>query len=423
MSRSFALVDCNNFYASCEKLFRYDLKHTPIVVLSNNDGCVVARSKEAKALGIKMGVPLFQIEACIRQHNIQVFSSNYALYADLSSRVMRILQSLVPQVEVYSIDEAFLDLSGLDAMQPLLGLGQNIQKTIKQWVGIEVCIGIAPTKTLAKLANHGAKKYPATGGVVDLRQRARQQKLMAITPVSEVWGVGNQLTKRLANIGVYTALDLANCPTALIRNQFSIVLERTVRELNGEACLTLEEIAPTKQQIICSRSFGHTVRELQQMCEAVSQYTARACEKLRQEQQQAKVLTVYIQTSPFKAQHNTYSNSASGELIMPSSDSRTLNRLAIQLLKRIWREGYHYNKAGVMLSDFYPQNTYQPGLFDDISQRPKSDKLMKVIDEINHSGLGRIFLARQGINPSWRIKRDHLSPAYTTRWSDIPWVK
>lgn len=423
MSSTFALVDCNNFYASCEKLFRYDLKHTPIVVLSNNDGCVVARSKEAKALGIKMGVPVFQIKEFIRQHNIQVFSSNYALYADLSNRVMRTLERFVPRVEVYSIDEAFLDFSSLDSMTPLLELGQSIQATIKQWTGIEVCMGIAPTKTLAKLANHGAKKYPATGGVVDLREKVRQQKLLAITPVSEVWGVGRKLSKRLTRIGVHTALDLANCSTVLIRKQFSRVLERTVRELNGEACLTLEEIAPTKQQIMCSRSFGSTVRELQQMCEAVSHYTARAGEKLREEQQQAKVVTVFIQTSPFNAEQNAYSNSATGELIMPSSDSRELNKLAIHLLKRIWREGYNYNKAGVMLSDFYPQNTYQLGLFDDASQPSKSEQLMQVIDEINQSGLGRIFLARQGINNAWRIKRDHLSPAYTTRWSDIPWVR
>ncbi len=423
MSEIFALVDCNNFYASCEKLFRYDLKNTPIVVLSNNDGCVVARSKEAKALGIKMGVPVFQIQDVIQQHNIQVFSSNYALYADLSNRVMRTLESFAPRVEVYSIDEAFLDLTGLDALTPLLDLGQNIKHSVDQWIGIQVCIGIAPTKTLAKLANHAAKKYPATGGVVDLTNAKRQQRLMAITPVSDIWGVGRKLTKQLEHSGIYTALDLANCPTALIRKQYSIVLERTVRELNGESCLALEEVPASKQQIMCSRSFGSKITRFEQMCQAVTQYTERAAEKLREEQQHAKVLTVFVQTSPFNAEQHTYSNSASGELITPSSDSRDLNQLALQLLKRLWRDGYHYNKAGVMLSDFYSQNTYQADLFSAANKRPQSDKLMQVVDEINQRGLGRIFLARQGINNDWRMKRDYLSPAYTTRWEDIPRVK
>lgn len=423
MSNIFALVDCNNFYASCEKLFRHDLKDTPILVLSNNDGCVVARSKEAKALGIKMGVPMFQIQDVIKQHNIQVFSSNYALYADLSSRVMRTLESFVPRVEVYSIDEAFLDLTGLDSITSLLELGQHIKATIGQWIGIGVCVGIAPTKTLAKLANHAAKKYPATGGVVDLTQKDRQQRLLAITAISDIWGVGRKLTKRLESMGIKTALDLANSPTATIRKQFSIVLERTVRELNGESCLDLEDVAPSKQQIICSRSFGTKIITLEHVGEAVSQYTERACEKLRLEKQQAKVLTVFIHTSPFNTGPNHYSNSATGELVIPSSDTRDLNALAMQLLKRIWREGYSYNKAGVMLSDFYSHNTYQPGLFDEVAKRPNSEKLMTILDEINKSGLGRVFLARQGMSNTWRIKRDHLSPAYTTRWSDIPQVR
>lgn len=423
MSKVFALVDCNNFYASCEKLFRPDLTNVPVIVLSNNDGCVVARSKESKELGIKMGVPVFQIQELIRQHNIQTFSSNYALYADLSSRVMRTLERFSPRVEVYSIDEAFLDLTGFGPTVPLLKHGQEIKEIIGQWTGISVCVGIAPTKTLAKLANHAAKKYPATGGVVDLTDRDRQQRLLAITPVSDIWGVGRRLTKQLEAIGIETALDLASFPTATIRNLFSIVLERTVRELNGESCLDLEEVPATKQQIMCSRSFGTKITDIDQMCEAIAQYTARACEKLRQEKQQAKVLTVFIQTSRFKSGLQAYSNSATGELVLPSDDTRDLNELAMQLLKHIWREGYSYNKSGVMLSDFYVQNTYQPGLFDDVSKRPNSENLMAVLDEINQSGLGRVFLARQGMNSAWSMKRDHLSPAYTTRWADLPKVR
>ena len=423
MSTIFALVDCNNFYASCEKLFRPDLKDSPVLVLSNNDGCVVARSKEAKMLGIKMGVPVFKIQDQIRQYNIQIFSSNYALYADLSSRVMHTLESMAPRVEVYSIDEAFLDLTGFGPAISLLQHGQDIKSIIGQWTGIGVCVGIAPTKTLAKLANHAAKKYPATGGVVDLTDRDRQQRLLAITPVSDIWGVGRRLTKQLEAIGIETALDLASFPTATIRNLFSIVLERTVRELNGESCLDLEEVPATKQQIMCSRSFGTKITDVNQMCEAISQYTARACEKLRQEKQQAKVLTVFVQTSPFNQNQEAYSNSATGELVLPSNDTRDLNDLAMQLLKRIWRDGYSYNKGGVMLSDFYAQNTYQPGLFDEVTKRPGSEKLMAVLDEINQGRLGRIFLARQGVSNAWKMKRDHLSPAYTTNWSDLPRVR
>lgn len=423
MSNVFALVDCNNFYASCEKLFRPDLTNVPIVVLSNNDGCVVARSQEAKELGIKMAVPVFQIQDKIKEHGIQLFSSNYALYADLSSRVMQTLEGLAPRVEVYSIDEAFLDLSGIGSTVSLLEFGQNIKETVAQWTGVNVCVGIAPTKTLAKLANHAAKKYPATGGVVDLTSRERQQRLLAITPVNDVWGVGSRLTKRLEGINVKSALDLANCPTPTIRNLFSIVLERTVRELNGEPCLELEEVPATKQQIMCSRSFGSRITTLEQMSEAIAQYTARAAEKLRQENQQAKVLTVFVQTSQFKESERAYSNSVTGELVTPSSDTRELNALAMQLLKRIWREGYSYSKGGVMLSDFYDHDAYQPGLFDDVEKRPNRTKLMAVLDEISQSGLGRVFLAREGMSNAWSMKREHLSPAYTTRWSDIPTVR
>ncbi len=423
MKPTFALVDCNNFYASCEKLFRPDLADVPLVVLSNNDGCVVARSKEAKALGIKMAVPAFQIQEQIRAHNIHVFSSNYALYADLSSRVMRTLESLVPRVEVYSIDEAFLDLSGMQAITPLLELGQHIKATIAQHVGMDVCIGVAPTKTLAKLANNAAKKYPQTGGVVDLSDKARQQRLLQITPVGDVWGVGRKLSKRLESLGIKSALELANFCPKKIRSTFSIVLERTARELNGESCIALEEITATRKQIISSRSFGSNITQLEHMREAIAQYTHRACEKLRQEKQQAKVLTVSVQTSPFASGKQRYSNAATGELIIPSSDTRDLNTLAMQLLERIWREDYSYNKAGVMLADFYAINTYQAELFDNDKLRPNSDKLMHVCDQINNKQLGQVFLARQGVNNAWSLKREHLSPAYTTRWEDIPHVR
>ncbi|WP_366664186.1 translesion error-prone DNA polymerase V subunit UmuC [Vibrio alginolyticus] len=419
----FALVDCNNFYASCEKLFRPDLKDTPIVVLSNNDGCVVARSREAKSLGIKMGVPVFQIKSEMQRHGILAFSSNYALYADLSSRVMRTLEEMAPRVEVYSIDEAFLDLTGIESAISLVEFGQQVRERVGHWIGITVCVGIAPTKTLAKLANHAAKKYPATQGVVDLTNPDRQRRLLALVPVDDVWGVGRRLSKRLNALGITTALDLANASPRAIRDQFSVVLERTVRELNGESCIELEEIPPTKKQIVCSRSFGVKVTQFELLREAVCEYATRATEKLRKEQQQAKVLTVFIRTSPFKDNEPQYSNSASGELLIPSCDTRDFIELANHLLKRIWKDGFRYAKAGVMLSDFYDPGMFQPGLFDDISTRSNSQQLMSVLDTINQSGAGKVFFAGQGTKKDWSMKREHLSPAYTTRWDQLPRVK
>ncbi|WP_447073226.1 translesion error-prone DNA polymerase V subunit UmuC [Vibrio alginolyticus] len=419
----FALVDCNNFYASCEKLFRPDLKDTPLVVLSNNDGCVVARSREAKLLGIKMGVPVFQIKSEMQRHGILAFSSNYALYADLSSRVMRTLEEMAPRVEVYSIDEAFLDLTGIESAISLVEFGQQVRERIGHWIGITVCVGIAPTKTLAKLANHAAKKYPATQGVVDLTNPDRQRRLLALVPVDDVWGVGRRLSKRLNALGITTALDLANASPRAIRDQFSVVLERTVRELNGESCIELEEIPPTKKQIVCSRSFGAKVTQFELLREAVCEYATRATEKLRKEQQQAKVMTVFIRTSPFKDNEPQYSNSASGELLIPSCDTRDFIELANHLLKRIWKDGFRYAKAGVMLSDFYDPGMFQPGLFDDVSTRSNSQQLMSVLDTINQSGAGKVFFAGQGTKQDWSMKREHLSPAYTTRWDQLPRVK
>ena len=419
MTPIFALVDCNNFYASCEKLFRPDLADTPVVVLSNNDGCVVARSKEAKALGIKMGIPIFKIQAQIRQHGIQVFSSNYSLYADMSDRVMRTLEDMAPKVEIYSIDEAFLDLTGMQSAISLVDFGQQVKHTIDRWIGIAVCVGIAPTKTLAKLANHAAKKYPATQGVVDLTDRNRQRKLLALTPVEDIWGVGRRLSVRLQAMGINTALDLANTSAKLIRQQFSVILERTVRELNGESCIALEQIPATKKQIICSRSFGTRVTSLVQMRQAVCQHATRAAEKLRKERQQAKLLSVFIRTSPYQNNTPQYSNALTAELPRPSNDTRDLIQLSIRLLDQLWRDGYDYAKAGVVLSDFYDIGTYQVGLFDQPSAHTNSRQLMHVVDEINHSGRGKVFFARQGIKKDWAMKREHLSPAYTTRWNGL----
>ena len=419
MSSVFALVDCNNFYASCEKLFRPDLAHTPVVVLSNNDGCVVARSKEAKALGIKMGIPIFKIQTQIKQHGIKVFSSNYSLYADMSDRVMRTLEDMAPRVEIYSIDDAFFDLTGIQPVVSLLAFGQQVKHHIDGWIGITVCVGIAPSKTLAKLANHAAKKYSATNGVVDLTDRKRQRKLLALTPVEDIWGVGRRLSARLQAMGINTALDLADTSAKSIRQHFSVVLERTVRELNGESCMELEQIPATKKQIICSRSFGARVTSLMQMRQAVCEHVTRAAEKLRKAQQQAKLLSVFIRTSPYQNNTPQYSNALTAELSRPSDDTRDLIQLSIRLLEQLWRDGYDYAKAGVVLSDFYDIGTYQLGLFENHIERSNSRQLMHVLDTINHSGQGRLFFARQGVTRGWVMKRDHLSPAYTTHWQQL----
>lgn len=419
-SPTFALVDCNNFYASCERLFRPDLKGRPIVVLSNNDGCIVARSAEAKQLGIKMGTPYFQIERYLQQHNVAVFSSNYALYADMSARVMSILEEQAPRVEIYSIDEAFLDLTGVQTAIGLTEFGTQIRQIIGQWTGITVCVGIAPTKTLAKLANHGAKKWPATGGVVDLTDRARQHKLMQLVPVDEVWGVGRRLSTRLQADGIQTAFDLACADPKSIRQQYSVVLERTVRELNGESCLSLEEITPTKKQIVCSRSFGERITTLQAMREAICEYTVRAAEKLRQEKQMAKRISLFMRTNRFNQAEPQHMPSVGAELPIPTDDTRDFVEVAMRLLRTSWKDGYRYMKAGVMLTDFYEPGLYQPSLFDDDKQKPNSKALITTLDFINNSGKGRVFIAGQGVRKDWGMKRQRLSPAYTTRWSALP---
>lgn len=420
MQTVFALIDCNNFYASCEKLFRPDLKHTPIVVLSNNDGCVVARSKEAKALGIKMGVPMFQIQDEIKQHGIVCFSSNYALYADLSNRVMTILEEEAPRLEVYSIDEAFMDLTGVDHVTDLLTFGKQIKAKVDQWTGITVGVGIAPTKTLAKLANHAAKKYPATGSVVNLMDPDRQKRLLALVDVSDVWGVGRRTTAKLKVRGIHTALDLANADPKSIRSEFSVVLERTVRELNGVSCLDLELVRPTKQQIICSRSFGHKVTDKRELREAIAKYTTRAAEKLRGEKRLCRVISVFIRTSPFIPNEPQYAKTLSVELPNPTDDTRDLLDVADVLLHRLYRANYRYAKGGVMLADFYEHGAFQQDLFRVNSTKQNSNALMKVVDTINHSGLGKVFFASQGVSPQWSMKRQHLSPAYTTRWDELP---
>ncbi|EHD20688.1 MULTISPECIES: translesion error-prone DNA polymerase V subunit UmuC [Brenneria] len=419
----YALVDVNAFYASCETIFRPDLRGRPVVVLSNNDGCVIARSAEAKKLGIKMAMPFFHIRDLVKRYGVAVFSSNYALYADMSCRVMTILEEMAPAVEVYSIDEAFLDLTGVGNCVDLTQFGHHVRERVLREAHLIVGIGIAPTKTLAKLANFAAKQWSKTDGVVDLSNVDRQRKLLSLIPVEEVWGVGRRLSRKLRSSGIDSALQLSQCSSSYIRKSFNVVLERTVRELRGESCLDVEALAAQKQQIISSRSFSSRVTHYDDMRQAVCLYAERAAEKLRRERQYCKQVSVFIRTSPHAGNETFYSNQSMGVLSIPSNDTRDIVRVAVESLQRIWQPNCRYIKAGVMLNDFYSRGIAQLNLFDSHQPHPHSEALMSAIDKINHSGNGKIWFAGQGVCQSWAMKREMLSPAYTTRLSDIPTVK
>ncbi|WP_183269967.1 Y-family DNA polymerase [Buttiauxella sp. A111] len=417
----FALVDVNSFYASCETIFRPDLKGRPVVVLSNNDGCVVACNAEAKRCGVKMGGPYFKQKDLFRHHGVIAFSSNYELYADMSHRVMTTLEEICPRVEKYSIDEAFCDFSGVRHCRNLEDLGREICATLLLRTHLTVGVGVAQTKTLAKLANHAAKKWPQqTGGVVDLSNIEKQRKLMAYFPVSEVWGIGRRISKKLDAMGIKTTLQLADTDTRFIRKHFSVVLERTVRELRGESCLGFEEFVPTKQEIICSRSFGERLTEYENMRQAVCSYAVRAAEKLRAEHQYCRHISVFVKTSPFCVNEPYYGNQAMVKLLTPTQDSRDIISAAMRCLCAIWRDGHHYQKAGVMLGDFFSQGVAQLNLFDENSPRLNSEALMQAMDGINKKrGKGTLYFAGQGIQQPWQMKREMLSPRYTTRFSDL----
>lgn len=420
---SFALIDGNNFYVSCERVFNPGLEGRPVVVLSNNDGCVVARSAEVKALGVKMAAPWFQLKDLARKHGILAYSSNYALYADLSNRMMRVLETYSPQQEIYSIDECFL---GFDGFPPagLFAIGQRIRRQVKQWVGIPVCVGIGATKTLAKLANHCAKKALAgSDGVCDFgrMQPAELDALFAHIGVNEIWGVGRRLTEKLAAQGIASVRDLRDADAAGLGRMFSVVLQRTVMELRGVSCLALEEIAPAKKQIISSRTFGSYVYTLPELDEAVATYIARAAEKLRRQHSVAGAIQVFIRTNPFKPDHPQYQQALSFALPAPSADTRNLTRAALWGLKQLFKPGYAYQKAGVMLMDLRDAGVEQGQLFD--AATPDRPALMQVIDRANAQwGRGTLRLASEGVDQSWQMRRERVSPAYTTRWEDLPKV-
>lgn len=369
-----------------------------------------------------MGEPWFQIKSRQFPVRIHTFSSNYSLYHDMSVRVSTVLEEMAPATEIYSIDESFLSIGGIDRSEPFEDYGRRVRQRVKAVTGLTVGVGMGPTKTLAKSAQWASKEWPKFGGVLALTpgNPVRTEKLLSRQPVEEVWGVGRRLSKKLNAMGIITALELARSNPASIRKNFSVVLERTVRELKGESCIALEEAPPAKQQIVCSRSFGDRVTTLEGLRQAVCQHAARAAEKLRQEGQYCRHISAFIKTSPFSPGEPYYGNVAGERLTVATQDTRDIIAVAMKSLEHIWRDGHRYAKAGVMLGDFSPGATAQLSLFDDRPPRPASAQLMSVLDKVNNSGKGKLWFAGQGVNQEWQMKREMLSPAWTTSWKDIP---
>jgi DNA polymerase V len=417
----FALIDCNSFYASCERVFRPDLAKKPIVVLSNNDGCVIARSYDAKPY-VKMGAPYFQIKDDLRHLGIVPFSSNYALYGDMSERVMSIIESMVPAAEVYSIDESFADLSGIPGN--LTQFGRQIRSTIFKRTGIPVGVGIAPTKTLAKLANHTAKRLQAqTGGVVDICDEFKRAWVLRNTEVSEVWGIGRRLNAHLEGMKIRTAMDLAKADPSMLRQKFSVVVEKTARELAGTPCLELDEPDPPKQEICCSRMFGKRLTEIEPIKEAVATYMMRASEKLRAQGSLCKKIRVSIRTGMFNPDEAKYAQGALVELPYPTNDVRLMTKLAVAAVDRIFRPGFRYSKAEVLLIDLRQPGEFTDDLFAE-HQPATSDQVMGVLDQINNRwGRGTLRTRSVPAAPDWGMQRSLMSQSYTTRIDQLWTVK
>lgn len=417
-----ALVDCNSFYCSCERVFNPSLEGRPVIVLSNNDGCTVARTDEAKALGIEMGAPYFQIKDLLKKHNVHVFSSNYTLYGDMSRRVMSILKDYTPDMEVYSIDEAFLDLSGFKT-RDLLSYVRAIRADVLKQTGIPVSIGIGPTKVLAKVANRISKKNKATSqGVFSILDRSTQERELAKFLVQDVWGIGRQSTKKLNDLRIYTAKDLRDANAHLIQKQLTIVGRRITEELRGNSCIDLEQIVKEKKTICSSRSFGKPIRAKEEIRESIANHVHTATEKLRKDKSVARSITVFVQTNPFKNVPQYY-NSATVELLSGSSSTLKLIRQASLALEAIFREGYEYKKCGVILNDLAPKRDAQLDLFGSADSL-RDDTLMVTMDAVNaRDGKGTLKPAACGINQFWKMRSEMRSQAFTTRWGELLRVK
>ena len=420
----FALVDVNNFYVSCERVFDPKLEGRPVVVLSNNDGCAVARSNEVKALGVKMGELWFKLKDLARTHGIVGLSSNYTLYGDMSNRATAILRGYSPDIEVYSIDESFLRVETVAHLHGgNTAMGVAMKSRIRQWTGLPVCVGFGASKTQAKFANHLAKKNAEFNGVCDLTGMTDSARIAWMTKieVGEVWGVGRRIAARLNTMDVRTVHDLASTPPATLRAQFGVVMERTGNELRGISCLALEDIVPAKKQIMASRSFGTMVTSMHGLSEAVSWHVDRAAAKLREQASAATAAYVFVQTNRFRVDDRQYSGGTVVPLLDASDDTRDINAAALCALKRLYRAGYSYKKCGVMLMGLTGKAQRQQTMFDDDQGRAKSARLMAVMDTINRTwGRGTLRCAVIGNSQSWGMRSDMRSPRYTTSWDELP---
>jgi DNA polymerase V len=413
----YALVDCNNFYVSCERVFQPQLEGVPVIVLSNNDGCAIARSAEVKALGVKMGEPYFKLKPLIRQHRIQIRSSNYALYGDMSARVDSVLADFAPTLENYSIDESFLDLTGMQG--DLEAYGREIRARVKRWTGIPTCVGIGPTKTLAKLANAIAKDHPDMAGVCDLQSPEARAKLLPSMKTAKVWGIGPAYVERLRLIGIETAADLAALEPTVARDMLTVMGQRTVLELRGLACIPLELEPPPKKVTAVTRSFGRPVTTLIEMREAVSFYATRAGEKLRRAGQAAGHMSVFMHTNRF---NDDPRRSASGAVSFPeaTNDTSELVARALRIAETIWRDGFRYSKAGIICNELTAACAGQQSLFAGTT-RPRDPRLMRAMDGLNQKmGRGTVYPAAAGIVRRWSLKAQYHSPKFTTRWTELP---
>ena len=414
-----ALVDCNNFYASCERVFRPDLEKKPIVVLSNNDGCVIARSNEAKKLGIKMGEPAFKKREVFERNKIKTFSTNFILYGDMSKRVMSILRNNSKEIEIYSIDEAFLECYNED----LNSYGKNLRKKVKQWTGIPVSVGIAETKVLAKIANHIAKKYRKSG-VFILDSKEIIEKALKFTAIEEIWGIGRNHSRRFKEYGINTAYDLTCIEESWIKKKFSIIVLRIAKELKGIKCLDIESQHKTKKNICTSRSFGNPTSDYNTIKEAISTFAVRCCEKLRKQKTSTSELRIFIYTNPFNPKHRQYYGTKKIQLERATNDNQIIVQEVIKGLQKIYKKGYVYKKAGVIVGNITQENQVQLNLFDQIKNREKYTKISKVIDRINSSmGRDKLRIATQGFDRKWKMKQEQLSQCYTTRIDEILTVK
>jgi DNA polymerase V len=420
----FAMVDCNNFYVSCERVFEPALDGKPVIVLSNNDGCVIARSNEAKALGIGMGEPAFKRQAFFATHGVRVFSSNYTLYGDMSARVMRVLDGFSPDVERYSIDEAFLLFRAIDN-DTLVRVAHDIRETVLKWTGIPVCVGLARTKTLAKIANRIAKKSPDSGGVWMLERPDEIERQLARIDVADVWGIGRRYARFLKASGVNTALDLEQAPQDWVKKHLTITGLHTTLELGQVSCIPFEENPIPAKSLVCSRSFGTRITELPSLEEALSSYVQRAAQKLRAKRLLAGAVQVFLETNRFQDDPQHFGH-ACRNLSIPTSFTPDLHAAALGILRAIHRSGFKYQKVGVMLLELVPEGQRQLTFMEPTHGQKREQKaLMAVLDTVNVVyGRGTLFLGASGIEPKpWHMRQERRSPRYTTRWDELPVVR